>query len=118
MRHISLLITKLTMITSNNYIMRRFFTSLPNEFITSSLLFAQTQVQNGVVKTRRRMVNGKYVRGQGLPGAIVTIQGRGNFVVQNNAGTFSFLVSSQQFSIISVNHINVKWRVSYSRNLN
>ena len=61
-------------------------------FLISGLdFFAQTQVQQGRVKTRGRMVNGRHVPGVGLPGAIVTIQGGNAIGVKKSDGAFSFV---------------------------
>lgn len=49
------------------------------------------QTQQGVVKTRGKMVNGKLVSGVGLSGATVTIQGR-SAVLSQGSGAFSFPV--------------------------
>ena len=62
--------------------------------------FAQTQ--QGYVKTKGRMVNGKLVPGQGLKGATVSIKGRTTILVNADDGSFSFPVSGQQFQIDSV----------------
>lgn len=43
--------------------------------VISVAMTAQTQ-QQGVVKTRGRMVNGKHVQGKGLSGATVQVKGR------------------------------------------
>ena len=59
-------------------------------------------VQQGCVKTRGRMVNGKHVPGQGLPGSIVSIKDRTAIGVKNNNGTFSFPVTDNQFHVDSV----------------
>lgn len=69
-----------------------------------SLLMAITvtafaQMQQGVVKTRGRMVNGKYVSGSGLTGAIVSIQGGNSYRVQDSNGSFSFPVPTKTFVI-------------------
>ena len=60
------------------------------------------QTQQGVVKTRGRMVNGKHVPGKGLPGTVVSIKGRTAIGVKNNNGTFSFPVNGKQFLVQSV----------------
>ena len=59
-------------------------------------------VQQGCVKTRGRMINGKHVPGQGLPGSIVSIKDRTDIGVKNNDGTFSFPVADNQFRVDSV----------------
>ena len=64
------------------------------------LSFAQTQ--QGRVKTRGRMVNGKHIVGKGLSGAVVGIKGRNKVIVQKANGSFSFVVPSSTFMIDSV----------------
>ena len=59
-------------------------------------------VQQGCVKTRGRMVNGKHVPGQGLLGSIVSIKDRTAIGVNNSNGTFSFPVTDNQFRVDSV----------------
>lgn len=62
-------------------------------------VFAQTQ--QGIVKTRGRMVNGQLVAGQRLSGATVTLN-FGNSLVSGNQGTFSFNVpQGKSFSLVS-----------------
>ena len=51
---------------------------------------AQTQTQNGVVKTRGRMVGGKLVPGTALAGATVQVEGRQAILAKD--GNFSFPV--------------------------
>ena len=63
---------------------------------------ASAQTQQGIVKTKGRMVNGKLVQGQGLKGATVTIQGRTPVAVQNANGSFSFPIPGQTFRVTSV----------------
>lgn len=58
--------------------------------IFSIILSAQTQTQQGYVKTKGRMVDGKYVPGQGLKGATVSIKGRTTVLVNGNDGSFTF----------------------------
>lgn len=65
-------------------------------------LFAQTQVQQGCVKTRGRMVNGKHVHGVGLPGAVVSVKDRNDIAVKNKDGTFSFPTKGAQYMVQSV----------------
>ena len=69
--------------------------------ITSVAMVAQTVTQQGVVKTRGRMVNGKHVQGKGLSGATVQVKGRSAVVSQQN-GNFSFPIPSQTFLVQSV----------------
>ena len=64
------------------------------------MLFAQTQ--QGYVKTKGRMVNGKLVPGQGLKGATVSVHGRTAVLVNKDNGAFSFPVPEAQFRIDSV----------------
>ena len=64
------------------------------------LLAAQTQ--QGYVKTRGRMVNGQHVRGQGLQGAMVVVQGGNKVVTQSSNGAFSIAVPSKTFLVQSV----------------
>jgi hypothetical protein len=59
-------------------------------------------VQQGMVKTRGRMVNGKHTKGVGLPGTIVSIKGRNDVGVKNKNGTFSFSISGKNFTLQSV----------------
>ena len=65
-------------------------------------LTANGQSQQGYVKTKGRMVNGKHVPGQGLTGATVDIQGGNSYIVQNQDGSFSFPIPSQTFMVKSV----------------
>ena len=69
--------------------------------IVSSVCLADS-VQQGCVKTRGRMINGKHVPGEGLPGSIVSIKDRTDIGVKNNDGTFSFPVTDNQFRVDSV----------------
>ena len=69
--------------------------------VLSSICLADS-VQQGCVKTRGRMINGKHVPGQGLPGSIVSIKDRTAIGVKNNNGTFSFPVTDNQFRVDSV----------------
>ena len=62
--------------------------------------FAQTQ--QGYVKTKGRMVNGKHVAGKGLPGATVNIHGSNSVGVKKANGLFSFLVTNKSFVVQSV----------------
>ncbi len=62
--------------------------------------FAQTQ--QGYVKTKGRMVNGKLVPGQGLKGATVSIKGRTAVLVNADDGAFSFPVTESMFRVDSV----------------
>ena len=60
------------------------------------------QTQQGYVKTKGRMVNGKLVPGQGLKGAMVSVQGRTAILVNADDGAFSFPVAEPQFRLDSV----------------
>ncbi|MBQ9216406.1 MAG: tetratricopeptide repeat protein [Prevotella sp.] len=64
-------------------------------------IIGMAQTQQGVVKTRGKMVNGKHVPGQGLSGATVTIQGRSAVLSQTN-GAFSFPTTSKTFMVQGV----------------
>lgn len=64
-------------------------------------VYANAQMQQGVVKTKGRMVNGKHVTGQGLSGATITIQGRSS-VLSQGSGAFSFPVTNKTFMIQGV----------------
>ena len=65
-------------------------------------LFSIAQTQQGYVKTKGRMVNGKHVPGQGLKGATLSIKGRATVLVNADNGSFSFPVTNQQFRLDSV----------------
>jgi len=62
--------------------------------------FAQTQTQNGVVKTRGRMVGGKLVPGSLLDGTTVQVEGRQAILAKD--GRFSFPVKDGKFTLKSV----------------
>lgn len=68
--------------------------------LVSTSLFAQTQ--QGVVKTRGRMVNGVWQPGKGLAGATVNLAGRQAVVSKGTGGNFAFPVSGQKFRIVKV----------------
>ena len=71
-------------------------------FIICSLTVGSwAQTQQGVVKTKGRMVNGKHVAGQGLSGATVTILGRNAVQSQTNGG-FSFPIPNKTFMLQGV----------------
>ena len=78
--------------------MRRIYVIL---FFYCLVVSCIAQTQQGVVKTKGRMVNGKHVAGQGLSGATVTIQGRSAVLSQSN-GTFSFPVTNKAFTLQGV----------------
>ena len=65
-------------------------------------LTASAQTQQGYVKTKGRMVNGKLVPGQGLKGATVSIKGRTAVLVNAEDGAFSFPVTESMFRVDSV----------------
>jgi len=65
-------------------------------------LTASAQTQQGFVKTKGRMVNGKLVPGQGLKGAVVSVKGRTALLVNADNGSFSFPITNQQFRLDSV----------------
>ena len=71
-------------------------------FVLVSVFCYADSVQQGCVKTRGRMINGKHVPGQGLPGSIVSIKDRTAIGVKNSNGTFSFPVTDNQFRVDSV----------------
>ena len=64
-------------------------------------IMSSAQTQQGIVKTRGRMVNGQLVPGLGLAGATVTVKG-GNAVVSSNTGTFALAISSNKFFLQNV----------------
>lgn len=61
----------------------------------------QAQTQQGVIKTRGRMVNGKLVPGTLLSGATVQVEGRQAILAKD--GRFSFPVKDGKFTLKSVN---------------
>ena len=65
-------------------------------------IMLSAQTQQGYVKTKGRMVDGKHVPGQGLKGATVSIKGRTTVLVEKDDGTFSFPVPSQTFMVEGV----------------
>ena len=68
-----------------------------------TLLFVdgvQAQTQNGVVKTRGRMENGKLVPGTALAGATVLVEGRQAMLAKD--GNFSFPVKDGKYILKSV----------------
>ena len=66
-------------------------------------IMLSAQTQQGYVKTKGRMVNGKLVPGQGLKGTAISIKGRTAVLVNADDGAFSFPVSEAQFRLDSVN---------------
>ena len=73
---------------------------IPLLILSVATAFAQTQ--KGCVKTKGRMINGQYVPGQGLKGAVVSVHGRTAVLVNGDDGAFSFPVPDQQFRLDSV----------------
>ena len=67
-----------------------------------NLTHAQTQIQNARVKTRGRMIDGKYVPGKGLPGTVVSIKDITDIGVRNSDGTFSFPVDNNNYFVETV----------------
>ena len=65
-------------------------------------LWASAQTQQGYVKTKGRMVNGKLVPGQGLKGATIAVKGRTTVLVNNDEGAFSFPAPDGQYYLDSV----------------
>lgn len=68
----------------------------------NALGMAQVQTQQGCVKTKGRMVNGKLVPGQGLKGASIHIKGHNSILVNNDNGAFSFPVTGTMFQVDSI----------------
>ena len=60
---------------------------------------ASAQTQQGYVKTKGRMVDGKLVPGQGLKGTTVSVKGRTAVLVNADNGAFSFPVAETQFRL-------------------
>ena len=67
-----------------------------------SIMLSAQNHQQGYVKTKGRMVNGKLVPGQGLKGATVSVHGRTTVLVNKDDGAFSFPVPEAQFRLDSV----------------
>ncbi len=63
---------------------------------------ATAQTQQGFVKTKGRMVDGKLVPGKGIKGATVTVQGRTAVLVNGDDGAFSFPIPSKTFQLQEV----------------
>ena len=61
-------------------------------------VFANAQTQQGVVKTRGKMVNGKLVPGEGLSGATVLLGDR-NVVSKGEKGAFSFPTQGKRYLV-------------------
>ena len=69
-------------------------------WLIATTLVAQTQ--QGYVKTKGRLVNGKVIPGQGLSGAVVSMKGRSSILVDQHDGRFSFPVVTKSFVISDV----------------
>ena len=68
-------------------------------FAITSISFAQTQ--QGIVKTRGRLVDGQIVAGTRLPGATITLN-FGNPLVSDGQGLFSFAVpTAKSYSLVN-----------------
>lgn len=78
--------------------MRRTYSLL---LICCLAVVGMAQTQQGMVKTKGRMINGKHVAGQGISGATVSIQGR-NAVQSQSSGAFSFPIPSKTFMLQGV----------------
>jgi len=65
------------------------------------LTAASAQTQQGVVKTKGRMVNGQLQPGTKLSGAVIAVRGRSAVLSQSN-GKFSFPTNGQSFMLDSV----------------
>lgn len=64
------------------------------------ICYADAQTQQGIVKTRGRMINGQLVAGQKLAGATITLN-FGNALVSGSRGGFSFNVpSGKTYSLV------------------
>ena len=59
------------------------------------------QTQQGVVKTKGRLVNGQHIKGTPLGGATVTVKGR-NAVVSSNNGKFSLAIPGNNYYLQNV----------------
>ena len=60
------------------------------------------QIQQGYVKTKGRIVDGKHIPGKGLREATISIKGRTPILVDSEDGSFSFPMPEAQFQIESV----------------
>lgn len=65
-------------------------------------LWVTSQTQQGYVKTKGRLVDGKLVPGQGIKGATVTVQGRNAVLVNADDGSFSFPMPGKTFQLQEV----------------
>lgn len=57
--------------------------------------WASAQTQQGYVRTKGRMVNGKVILGEGLPATTIFLKGENSLSVQNEDGSFSFPVPKE-----------------------
>ena len=69
-----------------------------------SLAQSPAQTQQGIVKTRGRMVNGQHVAGKGLQGATIQIEGR-SAILSGTKGKFSFPLTTNTYLVQSVKKI-------------
>ena len=65
-------------------------------------IMLSAQTQQGYVKTKGRMVDGKHIPGHGLKGATVSVHGRTAVLVNAEDGSFSFPVPEARFRVDSV----------------
>lgn len=79
------------------------------------LTMASAQTQQGVVKTKGRMVNGQLQPGTKLSGAVIAVRGRSAVLSQNN-GKFSFATNGQHsFPLFDWNKLLYDWRSADGR---
>ena len=77
----------------------RLLISLPLAFFMAMSLHAQTQ--HGYVKTKGRLgSNGQVIAGVRLTGATVRLKGQN--VVSQASGTFSFVVSNKKYTVLDI----------------
>lgn len=70
-------------------------------FLFLSVITSFAQTQQGIVKTRGRMVNGQLKKGQLLSGATITLN-IGNPLVSGQNGAFSFIVpTGKNYSLVT-----------------
>ena len=69
--------------------------------LVGALSFALAQTQQGYVKTKGRMVNGKYTAGKRISGVTVQIKDR-SAVLSKADGSFSFPIPSKKYSLEKV----------------
>lgn len=65
-----------------------------------STAYAQKPIQQGIVKTRGRMINGELIPGVGLEGAAISVDERQ--LVSSTDGHFSFPIDNDKFRVHSV----------------